>query len=76
MTRTLTALINTASATYTAQFAAQRGIFFDSMADMIAKLNAEGLATQQNDGERVLVAHKVWMTRHGVATPVTTSNLG
>ncbi len=46
------------------------------MADMIAKLNAEGLATQQNDGERVLVAHKVWMTRHGVATPVTTSNLG
>ena len=30
---------------------------------------------QQNDGERVLVAHKVWMTRHGVATPVKTSNL-
>ena len=45
------------------------------MADMIAKLNAEGLATQQNDGERVLVAHKVWMTRYGVATPVTTTNL-
>ena len=72
---TLTALINTASATYTAQFAAQRGIFFDSMADMIAKLNAEGLSTQQNDGERVLVAHKVCMTRYGVATPVTTTNL-
>jgi len=72
---TLTALINTASATYTAQFAAQRGIFFDSMADMIAKLSAEGLSTQQNDGERVLVAHKVWMTRYGVATPVTTTNL-
>ena len=71
----LTALINTASATGTTRFAAQRGIFFDSMADMIAKLNAEGLATQQNDGERVLVAHKVWMTRHGVATPVITTNL-
>jgi len=45
------------------------------MSDMIAKLNAEGLATQQNDGERALVAHKVWMTRYGVATPVTTTNL-
>ena len=72
---TLTALINTASATHTTRFAAQRGIFFDSMSDMIAKLNAEGLATQQNDGERALVAHKVWMTRYGVATPVTTTNL-
>ena len=52
----LTALINTASATHTTRFAAQRGIFFDSMSDMIAKLNAEGLATQQNDGERVRVS--------------------
>ena len=33
--KTLTALINTASATNTTRFAAQRGIFFDSMADMI-----------------------------------------
>ena len=72
---TLTALINTSSATNTTRFAAQRGIFFDSMSDMIVKLNAEGLATQQNDGERVLVSNKVWMTRHGVATPVNTSNL-
>ena len=46
---TLTALINTASATHTTRFAAQRGIFFDSMSDMIAKLNAEGLATRQNE---------------------------
>ena len=73
--KTLADLVNTASATHTTRFAAQRGIFFDSMADMIAKLNAEGLATQQNDGERALVAHKVWMTRYGVATPVTTTNL-
>jgi len=72
---TLTALINTAAASGTTRFAAQRGIFFDSMADMIAKLNAEGITMQQNDGERVLVAHKVWMTRYGVATPVNTSNL-
>jgi hypothetical protein len=72
---TLTSLINTASATNTTRFAAQRGIFFDSMSDMVAKLNAEGLTMQQNDGERVLVSNKVWMTRHGVATPVTTANL-
>ena len=71
----LTALINTASASGTTRFAAQRGIFFDSMSDMIAKLHAEGLVTQQDDGERVLVGNKVWMTRHGVATPVNTSNL-
>jgi len=71
----LTALINTAAASGTTRFAAQRGIFFDSMSDMIAKLNAEGLTMQQNDGERVLVSNKVWMTRHGVATPVNTSNL-
>ena len=73
--KTLTALISTASATNTTRFAAQRGIFFDSMSDMVAKLNAEGLTMQQNDGERVLVGNKVWMTRHGVATPVNTSNL-
>ena len=73
--KTITALINTASATNTTRFAAQRGIFFDSMSDMVAKLNAEGLTMQQNDGERVLVSNKVWMTRHGVATPVTTTNL-
>ena len=73
--KTLTALINTASAANTTRFAAQRGIFFDSMSDMVAKLNAEGLTMQQNDGERVLVSNKVWMTRHGVATPVYTSNL-
>ena len=73
--KTLTALINTASAANTTRFAAQRGIFFDSMSDMVAKLNAEGLTMQQNDGERVLVSNKVWMTRHGVATPVNTTNL-
>ena len=50
--KTLTALINTASAANTTRFAAQRGIFFDSMSDMVAKLNAEGLTMQQNDGER------------------------
>jgi len=72
---TLTALINTAASTNTTRFAAQRGIFFDSMSDMVAKLNAEGLTMQQNDGERVLVSNKVWMTRHGVATPVNNSNL-
>ena len=71
----LTALINRASNSNTTYYAAQRGIFFDSMDDMVFKLNADGFSTQQNDGERVLVDHKVWMTRHGVVTPVNTSNL-
>jgi hypothetical protein len=71
----LTALINRAAADTTTYYAAQKGIFFDSMDDMIAKVEAEGFSTQQNDGERVLVGHKVWMTRHGVVTPVNTSNL-
>lgn len=71
----LTALINRAAARTTTHYAAQKGIFFDSMDDMIAKVEAEGFSTQQNDGERALVGHKVWMTRHGVITPVNTSNL-
>ena len=71
----LTALINRAAADTTTYYAAQKGIFFDGMDDMIAKIEAEGFSTQQNDGERVLVGFKVWMTRHGVITPVNTSNL-
>lgn len=71
----LTALINRAAADTTAYYAAQKGIFFDSMDDMIAKVEAEGHSTQQNDGHRVLVGSKVWMTRYGVITPVNTSNL-
>jgi hypothetical protein len=53
----------------------QAGIFFDGMDDLITAVEAEGFSTQQNDGERVLVGHKVWMTAHGVITPVNTSNL-
>jgi hypothetical protein len=59
---------------FTAYSAAQNGIFFDSMDDLIAAVEAEGFSTQQNDGERVLVGHMVWMTRHGVITPVNTFN--
>jgi len=72
---TITALINRAASRNTTTYAAQKGIFFDSMDDMIAKIKAEGLSTQQNDGERVLVAFKVWMTHYGVITPMNTSNL-
>ena len=71
----LAGLINRAAAGSTTYFAAQKGIFFDSMDDMIAKVEAEGFSTQQNDGERVLVGFKVWMTRYGVMTPMNTSNL-
>lgn len=71
----LTAIINRAANDTTTYFAAQQGVFFDSMDDMISKLHAEGFNTQQNDGERVLVGHMVWMTRYGVITPVNTSNL-
>lgn len=74
MTR-LASLINRAAAGRTVYYAAQRGIFFDDMADMIAKVQAAGFSTQQNDGERVLVGGAVWMTRHGVIAPVNTSNL-
>lgn len=70
----LTSLINCAASNNTTYFAAQKGIFFDSMDDMIAAVEAEGFSTQQNDGERVLVGHKVWMTRHGVITPINTLN--
>ena len=71
----LTSIINRAASDTTTYYAAQKGIFFDSMEDMIAKVEAEGFSTQQNDGDRVLVGFKVWMTRHGVITPVNTSNL-
>jgi len=71
----LTALINRAAASHTKFYAVQAGIFFDGMDDVITAVEAEGFSTQQNDGERVLVGHKVWMTAHGVITPVNTSNL-
>jgi len=71
----LTALINRAAASHTKFYAVQAGIFFDGMDDVITAVEAEGFNTQQNDGERVLVGHKVWMTAHGVITPVNTSNL-
>jgi len=71
----LAALINRAAAIHTTFYAAQAGIFFDGMDDVIDAVEAEGFSTQQNDGERVLVGHKVWMTAHGVITPVNTSNL-
>jgi len=71
----LTALINRAAASHTKFYAVQAGIFFDGMDDLITAVEAEGFSTQQNDGERVLVGHKVWMTAHGVITPVNTSNL-
>ena len=71
----LTALINRAAANHTTFYAVQAGIFFDGMDDVIAAVEAEGFSTQQNDGERVLVGHKVWMTAHRVITPAKTSNL-
>jgi hypothetical protein len=71
----LTALINRAAANHTTFYAVQAGIFFNGMDDVIDAVEAEGFSTQQNDGERVLVGHKVWITHSGVITPVNTSNL-
>jgi len=71
----LTTLINRAANGTTTYYAAQKGMFFDSMDDLIKRVEALGFSTQQNDGDRVLVGHAVWMTRYGVATPVNTSNL-
>jgi len=71
----LTSIINRAANDTTTYYAAQKGIFFGSMDDLVAKVETEGFSTQQNDGERVLVGSKVWMTRYGVITPVNTSNL-
>tara|TARA_R110000796_G_scaffold94767_3_gene199673 strand:+ start:136 stop:360 length:225 start_codon:yes stop_codon:yes gene_type:complete len=71
----LKSIINRASALNTVYYCTQAGIWFDSMDDMITKVEAEGFSTQQNDGENVLVGHKVWMSCHGVIKPVNTANL-
>jgi hypothetical protein len=71
----LSALINRAAAGRTVYYAAQHGIFFGSMPELVAAVEAAGFSTQQNDGDRVLVGFKVWMTSYGVITPVNISNL-
>ena len=68
--KTMTALINRAVASNTVYFAAQHRIFFTDMNDLIAKLESEGLRTQQICGDEVLVGHKAWVTRHGVINPI------
>jgi hypothetical protein len=70
MATTITKIINRAVSSHTTGFSAQRGVFFDGMADLIATLNAAGHKTQQNDGERVLVDHAAWVTQHGVVHPI------
>ena len=67
--------INRAAASTTTYYAAQKGIFFDDMDDMVHKVQQLGFSVNQNDGERALVGSKVWLTRHGVATSVNTANL-
>lgn len=71
----LSALINRAAASTTTHYAAQKGIFFEGIEDVVAKVKAEGFSVQQNDGKRVLVGFKVWVTEHGVMTPANTCNL-
>ena len=66
---TLTDLINIAHASHQTRFAAQHGIFFDGMDDVLAVLVAAGHQVQQCDGTRVLVNHKAWVTKHGVVHP-------
>tara|TARA_Y100001951_G_scaffold66684_1_gene53656 strand:- start:357 stop:581 length:225 start_codon:yes stop_codon:yes gene_type:complete len=68
--KTMRSLINLAVANNDVFYAAQERIFFADMNDLIAKLESEGCKTQQNDGDRVLVDHKAWVTRHGVIYPI------
>lgn len=68
--KTMKSLINLAAAKNTVFYAAQQGIFFADINDLIAKLESDGFRTQQNNGGEVLVDHKVWVTRHGVINPI------
>jgi len=66
----ITNLIHRSAATGTTLFAAQRGIFIDDMAQLVDMLTKAGHKLQQNDGTRVLVDHKAWVTKHGVIHPI------
>jgi hypothetical protein len=68
---TISDLINIARSNNETRFSAQHGIFFDCMDDLVAKLTDAGHQLQQNDGTRVLVDHKAWVTKHGVVHPAT-----
>jgi hypothetical protein len=70
MTSTITNIITRSVSRNTVGFAAQQGVFFDSMADVIKALHAAGHKTQQNYGDVVLVDHVAWITQHGVVHPV------
>jgi hypothetical protein len=72
---TISTLIHTAVASHQTRFAAQHGIFIDSMERLIEVLGANGHKLTQNDGVRVLVDNTAWVTRHGVIDPVSGSNL-
>jgi hypothetical protein len=65
----LTRLINLTAAFHATRSAAQVGIFFDNMADMIAKLTADGHNVTQPSSDRALVNNAVWITVYGVTYP-------
>jgi len=71
----ITTLINIAVATHTTRFAAQKGIFIDNMEQLVTMLTDAGHKLQQNYGDRVLVDHSAWVTKHGVIYPVSGCNL-
>ena len=66
----LTRLINLTAAFHASRSAAQVGIFFDDMTDMISKLVDDGHKVTQQSNDRALVNNAVWITVHGVTYPV------
>tara|TARA_R110002110_G_scaffold175387_6_gene378928 strand:+ start:2045 stop:2257 length:213 start_codon:yes stop_codon:yes gene_type:complete len=70
MTSTITNIIARSVSRNTVGFAAQHGVFFDSMTDVMETLHAAGHKTQQNYDDVVLVDHVAWVTQHGVVHPI------
>ena len=65
----LSRLINLTAAFQSTRSGAQAGLFFDDMADMVARLAACGHNVTQVYDDRALVDNSVWLTVSGVAYP-------
>lgn len=75
-------LVNLAAATGEQRFFAQSAntleynLFpFGDAPSLENALKEVGAQVQQNDGKRMLVNHKAWVSTSGVITPVKTNNL-
>jgi hypothetical protein len=68
-------IVNRASSRYTVTYAAQKGVFFESMDDLCATLGDAGFGLTQRYADRVLAGYKAWVSVDGVVTPINSSNL-